>query len=52
MRWWQRAADAVNRYLLETRAKRALHAVKDGVQSGRSAVGRSFSTSALDQPKD
>lgn len=48
----QRAADAVNRYLLETRAKRALNAVKDGVQSGRSAVGRRFSTSALDQPKD
>jgi hypothetical protein len=49
---WQRAADAVNRYLLETRAKKALHAVKDGVQSGRSAVGRAYSTSALDQPKE
>ena len=51
----QRAADAVNRYLLETRAKEALHAIRDGVQSGRkgaSKQGRSLSTSALDQPKE
>ena len=48
----QRAADAVNRYLLETRAKQAIRSVRDGVQSGRSAVGRSFHSSALDTPKD
>lgn len=51
----QRAADAVNRFLLETRAKQALHAIRDGVQSGRGSAskqGRSLSTNALDQPKE
>jgi glutamate synthase (NADPH/NADH) len=52
----QRVADAMNRYLLETRAQRALGAIRDGVQSGRGTVGsvsRSFSTSSLDQqPRD
>merc|ERR1712127_685441 len=36
----QRAADAVNRYLLETRAKEALHAIRDGVQSGRKGASK------------
>jgi glutamate synthase (NADPH/NADH) len=48
----QRAADSVNRFLLESRAKQALHAIKDGVQSGRSVKGRAYSTSAGDQVKD
>jgi len=49
----QRAADAVNRYLLESRAKQALNAIRDGVQSGHTRQsGRSYSTSALHQPKD
>jgi len=49
----QRAADAVNRYLLESRAKQALNAIRDGVQSGHTRQSsRSYSTSALDRPKD
>jgi hypothetical protein len=42
----------VNRFLLESRAKMAFDAVKDGVQAGRSAQGRAYSTSALDRPKE
>jgi len=49
----QRAADAVNRYLLESRAKQALSAIRDGVQSGHTRKSsRNYSTSALDQPKE
>jgi len=49
----QRAADAVNKYLLEARAAQAANAVRSGVQSGRSAMGhRSFSTSAAEKKEE
>jgi len=47
----QRAADAVNRYILESRAKQAIQAAADGVKSGRLGQ-RGFHTSAAPLPKE
>jgi NADPH-dependent glutamate synthase beta subunit-like oxidoreductase len=47
----QRAADAVNKYLLESRAFEAVRTVKDGVQSGRMGSRRGIHTSAF-KPED
>jgi len=51
----QRAADAVNKYLLSCRAEDAARAVRDGVQSGRTAMGggrRGLHTSAQEPSSD
>jgi NADPH-dependent glutamate synthase beta subunit-like oxidoreductase len=48
----QRAADAVNKFLLETRARQAAQALKDGVASGRAIGARGMHTSAQDRPRE
>mmetsp|Transcript_68874 Transcript_68874/g.164315 ORF Transcript_68874/g.164315 Transcript_68874/m.164315 type:complete len:2206 (+) Transcript_68874:64-6681(+) len=48
----QRSADAVNKFLLETRARQAAKALKEGVQSGRSVGARGYHSSAQNTPRD
>lgn len=47
----QRAADAVNKYLLESRAVEAMRSVRDGVQSGRMGSRRGLHTSSTPDNK-